>query len=72
MIYRTKLIIPFLLFLYSYFTICLSRLTALFELGREVYMTDIATIGVLILLPLTYLLYNQRVHRIAKKLARRK
>lgn len=59
-------------FLYSYFSFALGRIASLWELGRDVYMTDIATLSVLVLLPLTYLLYNQRVHKLAKKLARNK
>ncbi len=59
------------LILYSFFSAALARLTIFLDGGKEVFASDIATVSVLILLPLTYLLYTQRVHELAKRLSRR-
>lgn len=60
------------LFIYFYLTAALGRLVPLWLQAKDFCSIDLVTTGALFLLPFTYLLYNQRIHRAAKRLLRGK
>jgi len=58
--------------IFCFYVNCLSRLQLLWEYSRDVCYRDIVTVIVMMCLPLLYLLYNQRIHKLSKKLKLRR
>ncbi|MBK7837707.1 MAG: hypothetical protein IPJ49_08490 [Candidatus Obscuribacter sp.] len=58
--------------IFCFYINCLTRLVLLWEYARDVCYRDIVTVIVMMCLPLLYLLYNQRIHRLSKKIKLRR
>lgn len=58
--------------IFCFYINCLTRLVLLWEYARDVCYRDIVTVIVMMCLPLLYLLYNQRIHRVSKKIKLRR